>query len=50
MKIEVVDHTPTVSKGTAGLRCHVGGESATVSAIAAASGGAGKGHFVETYH
>jgi hypothetical protein len=35
-------------KGTAGMRCHAGGQCATVSALAVASGGIGNGRLVET--
>jgi hypothetical protein len=34
-------------KGTAGLRCHVGGVMATVSNVARASGGVGGGRLVD---
>lgn len=35
------------ARGTAGIRSHVAGASATVSNLAAATGGIGKGHLVE---
>lgn len=49
MEIRVLDKTATLSKGTAGLECHVGGQCATVSGLAAASGGIGEGKMVEPY-
>ncbi len=36
--------------GTAGIRSHVGGAVATVSNLAAASGGIAKGNLVESGH
>lgn len=46
--INVVDTTPAVGKGTAGLQTQAGGQPATVSAAAQATGGVGPGNFVET--
>lgn len=49
----VVVHCPderyqiTPARGTAGIRSHAAGLSATVSNLAAATGGIGKGHLVE---
>lgn len=39
---------PKPVKGTAGLPCHLPGAPATVSALAAATGGIGSGTFVQS--
>lgn len=46
--VNVVNTTPTVAKGTAGLQTQAGNNPATVSAAAQATGGVGPGNFVET--
>lgn len=46
--INVVDTTPAVGTGTAGMQTQVGGQPATVSTAAQATGGVGPGNFVET--
>jgi hypothetical protein len=43
----IADKTPAVTKGTAGLRTFAGAQPATVSALAMASGGIGRGRLVE---
>lgn len=49
----VVVHCPDegykviAARGSAGIRSHAAGASATVSNLAAATGGIGKGHLVE---
>lgn len=49
MEVKVVEpKRPLLSKGTAGMRCHAGGQCATVSALAGAFGGIGNGRLVET--
>ena len=42
------DTTPSATPGTAGLSTQVGGQAATVSAAALATGGVGSGNFIQT--
>ena len=49
MEVKVIEPRKNLlSKGTAGIRCHVSGQCATVSALAGATGGIGNGRLVET--
>lgn len=49
MEVKVIDpKKDLLSKGTAGMRCHAGGQCATVSTLAGATGGIGNGRLVET--
>lgn len=46
--VQLVSGTPTVSTGTAGLKDIVGGQAATVTGAAEASGGLTAGNFIDT--
>jgi hypothetical protein len=49
MEVKVIEpKKDLLSKGTAGMRCHAGGQCATVSTLAGATGGIGNGRLVET--
>lgn len=47
--LNIADSTPHVSKGTAAMPTFIGAQPATVSALAMASGGIGKGRLVDTH-